>query len=232
MIANMQIKGVIFDLMDTLAYIDSEIYLSTHHQFAEIMGVSWERFNDTWKMSRPKALTGFFSTTEQRFDWITRKLNLELSHKVFQEIVQAEKALWQNNIKLFTDASPLLYKLRQNRKKTALVSNGTPAMTGLTESLAIDSLIDIFILSCKVGHKKPDQIIYKKALEALELSPLECVFVGDGNDFELDGAKSIGMHTIRITRPLGPYASSSNQSTAFDFQVASLSELHQLLLDQ
>ncbi|MEJ2155713.1 MAG: HAD-IA family hydrolase [Desulfobacteraceae bacterium] len=149
MIANMQIKGVIFDLMDTLAYIDSEIYLSTHHQFAEIMGVSWERFNDTWKMSRPKALTGF-----------------------------------------------------------------------------------IFILSCKVGHKKPDQIIYKKALEALELSPLECVFVGDGNDFELDGAKSIGMHTIRITRPLGPYASSSNQSTAFDFQVASLSELHQLLLDQ
>lgn len=49
------------------------------------------------------------------------------------------------------------------------------------------------IFSCNVGLLKPDKQIYELALQRLNVSPEECLFVGDGGSNELCGAKSAGL---------------------------------------
>lgn len=53
-----------------------------------------------------------------------------------------------------------------------------------------------FVFSCNVGLLKPDRQIYELAMEHLNVSPEQCLFVGDGGSNELCGAKSAGMGTV------------------------------------
>jgi FMN phosphatase YigB (HAD superfamily) len=55
--------------------------------------------------------------------------------------------------------------------------------------------------------------------------PGDCLFVGDGNSRELDGARALGMTAVRIERAfsLGPYR--KDESRTFDASIADLSGL-------
>ncbi|WP_308447807.1 HAD family hydrolase [Micromonospora sp. AKA38] len=46
---------------------------------------------------------------------------------------------------------------------------------------------------------KPAPAIYRLAAERLGVRPAECVFVGDGADGELAGARAVGMTAFRTT---------------------------------
>ena len=48
-----------------------------------------------------------------------------------------------------------------------------------------------------MGLAKPDTAIFKKCTQALDVSPEECLYIGDGGSFELETARSIGMHPIQ-----------------------------------
>ena len=56
-------------------------------------------------------------------------------------------------------------------------------------------LWDVFISSKEMGVRKPDPMMYEKAIRQVGLIPSDTVFVGHKNT-ELDGARSTGMHTI------------------------------------
>ena len=49
------------------------------------------------------------------------------------------------------------------------------------------------------GLSKPDPAIYQRMLDALKLSPEECLYVGDGGSRELYAARDIGMQTLQCT---------------------------------
>jgi putative hydrolase of the HAD superfamily len=54
----------------------------------------------------------------------------------------------------------------------------------------------VTIFSWEAGFLKPDPRIYALTLERLELSPGECLYVGDGGHGELQGAKEAGFSTV------------------------------------
>jgi len=56
-------------------------------------------------------------------------------------------------------------------------------------------LWDVFVSSKEMGVRKPDPIMYEKAIRQVGLIPSDTVFVGHRN-IELEGARSSGMHTI------------------------------------
>ena len=85
--------------------------------------------------------------------------------------------------------------------KTGLLSN---AFSNLREWIAkegkFSDAFDDMVISAEVGLMKPDPRIYQLALEQLEVSPSEAIFVDDFLH-NIDGAQSLGMHAIHFQNP-------------------------------
>jgi len=65
----------------------------------------------------------------------------------------------------------------------------------------VHGLFDSEVFSCDVGLRNRDPRIYWLALEQLGVEPGEALFVGDGANDELAGARRVGMEAILIQRP-------------------------------
>ncbi|MHB8539513.1 MAG: HAD family hydrolase [Candidatus Acidiferrales bacterium] len=56
---------------------------------------------------------------------------------------------------------------------------------------------DVFLSSCYLGVRKPDEAIYKLALSITQRAGEECVFIDD-RGLNLECARELGMHTIQF----------------------------------
>jgi putative hydrolase of the HAD superfamily len=56
---------------------------------------------------------------------------------------------------------------------------------------------EVFLSSCYLGVRKPNEAIYKLALSITQRAGEECVFVDD-RELNLECAKELGMHTIQF----------------------------------
>jgi putative hydrolase of the HAD superfamily len=65
------------------------------------------------------------------------------------------------------------------------------------EKFNLRQIFDLFISSCFVGLRKPEEGIYRLALDITQCDPDECCFIDD-RPLNLDAAKTLGMHTIRM----------------------------------
>src|SRR5438046_3158146 len=70
-----------------------------------------------------------------------------------------------------------------------------------TLTRAVAPLLETCVYSIEVGVCKPDPLIYKIACSRLDVSPEECLYVGDGGSQELTGARAVGMTAIRLAAP-------------------------------
>lgn len=222
-------KGIVFDLMDTLAYLKPGIYKETQQECAQCLGVSFDRFKWAWDNSRRDAQSGIFKTTEDRMHWVANELKIDISDELNIEMAKKIAAMWKNEVKLFKETVSLLKNLKKRGFRLAVASNGPVAMKCLKESLNIQQYLDVFHLSCEVGIPKPGKEIYLRTLEALGVKAEQCVFIGDGNDNELDGAGEVGMFAIKINRIRPGYANVKNESLHWDLEVDDLDELKKLL---
>ena len=58
-------------------------------------------------------------------------------------------------------------------------------------------IFDVFVSSCFVRLRKPEEAIYHVALEITQMPPEECCFIDD-RELNLDSAKRLGMNTIQM----------------------------------
>jgi putative hydrolase of the HAD superfamily len=56
-------------------------------------------------------------------------------------------------------------------------------------------IFDLFVSSCYVGLRKPDERIYRLALDLIQKGPDECCFIDD-RPVNIDGASKVGMRTV------------------------------------
>jgi putative hydrolase of the HAD superfamily len=64
------------------------------------------------------------------------------------------------------------------------------------ETFGLRSIFSLFVSSCFVGLRKPEEGIYRLALEITQMPPEECCFIDD-RPLNLESASRLGMHTIR-----------------------------------
>jgi putative hydrolase of the HAD superfamily len=65
------------------------------------------------------------------------------------------------------------------------------------QSFGLREIFSLFISSCFVGLRKPEDGIYRLALEITQRPPEECCFIDD-RALNLDSASRLGMHVIRM----------------------------------
>jgi putative hydrolase of the HAD superfamily len=65
------------------------------------------------------------------------------------------------------------------------------------QTFGLREIFSLFISSCFVGLRKPEEGIYRLALEITQRAPEECCFVDD-RPLNLDSASRLGMHVIQM----------------------------------
>ncbi|EFH82122.1 HAD family hydrolase [Ktedonobacter racemifer] len=197
-------KAVIFDLFGTLIGVFSVTAFKTAvTTMAEMMQAPHERFTYLWEEGTYQQLsTGGLATIDEALSFICRELAIELEDGKFKEVINVRYEFTRQALQPLAGVVETLSTLKQQGYKLGLVSNCSPDVVHLWEQTPFAQLIDVPIFSCQAGWQKPDPRIYRLAAECLNVTPEDCLYVGDGSDRELSGAKAIGMHPVLIQTPL------------------------------
>ncbi|HTD80649.1 MAG TPA: HAD family hydrolase [Thermoplasmata archaeon] len=89
----------------------------------------------------------------------------------------------------------------------------------------LDGLFRILVISEEAGVSKPNPAIFERALREAGCKPQEAVMVGDRIDFDVEPARALGFHTVRIK--WGPFRNQSplRPGQVPDMEVTSLAEV-------
>lgn len=218
------LKAVLFDLYDTLAYINIHDYRHFKSLMAAEAGLTVEQFLSQWKQYTRAAARGEVLTTEERVARVLHDLQVVLKYDLIRKLSELEIQLQEQHVHLFTDAKDVLTHLESQGLKLGLVTNTSLATGNVPNILSIQAFFDTIVFSYAVGITKPEAGIYLAACERLGVTPETCLFVGDGNDRELDGARGVGMHTLMVGQQRHELLR-TEQSSSYDYQVERLSQL-------
>lgn len=106
-------------------------------------------------------------------------------------------------IALFPNACDLLETIRDLGLRCVVLSNvqvrGADQYWRDFADLGIAHLIGAVVTSLDVGFRKPHAAMFQAGLEAAACSAAECVMIGDSEIKDIDPARRLGMHAIRVT---------------------------------
>ncbi len=103
-------------------------------------------------------------------------------------------------------ALELLRRLREIGCRLGLLSNCTPEVPVIWQEMDFCPLFDDAVFSCSVHVAKPRPEVFEMACRGVATAPERCVYVADNADGELDAAKTVGMHAIRLLPAEGEWA--------------------------
>ncbi len=100
----------------------------------------------------------------------------------------------------FTGMMDLVRELKQRHHlKVAVVSNEGRELTNYRiAKYGLAEFVDFFIVSCFVHFRKPDEDIFRLALDVAQVLPEQVAYVEDRALF-VEAAQKLGMHGIRHT---------------------------------
>jgi putative hydrolase of the HAD superfamily len=99
------------------------------------------------------------------------------------------------------DAIPVLTSLKRKGVKTAIVSNtpwGSSGHAWRSELARHGLLADAVVFCTDVGWRKPHPTPFRRALEMLDVTAKEAVFVGDDPVWDVEGANGAGVRPILL----------------------------------
>ena len=97
---------------------------------------------------------------------------------------------------LFDDALSILESLKDSYR-LALITNGrSRGQRSKIKSTGIENYFEVIKISEEEQIKKPNLEIFERCLSDLDLKPMECVYIGDHPENDIQAAKKLGMRAI------------------------------------
>ena len=185
------IKAVIFDMYETLiTHYTTDLYFS--EDMARDAQVEYEDFYRIWKGTDADRTLGKMTFREvikrilvENNAWSQEKLDL-----IIKKRTETKEKLFE---KLHPEIISMLEEIKAKGMKIALISNCFDEEAAVIRKSILAPYFDVICLSCELGMRKPEEGIFSKCLEELNLSPKECVYCGDGGSSELEAASGFGM---------------------------------------
>jgi HAD superfamily hydrolase (TIGR01509 family) len=91
-----------------------------------------------------------------------------------------------------------LDRLRGAGLRLAVVSNSDGRVEEALAAAGIRDRFDVVLDSALVGVEKPDPAIFRAALTALGVAPVEALYVGDLYEVDVVGARAAGMEAVLL----------------------------------
>ncbi len=120
----------------------------------------------------------------------------------------------------FPNVAESLKYFQDKGVRTACLTNGRDFFQrNKIKALGFECYFDVILTSCEVGVKKPDLRIFSIALERLQATADQCIYIGDSLSADIQPAKALGMKTIwKVSQKAGKVPEA-------DFQIDCFSDL-------
>jgi len=206
------IKAVFFDAADTLFFIKQGLG-NTYAEHAKKYGINPDpqdlkkAFSKHFSTAPPLA---FPNVSDKQRKSLEKQWWYEVVRKVYDDIGMFDDfddyfndlfeifrtSAWQ----IFPETKNVLTEIKNLGLTIIVVSNFDSRVYDVCNSLGILEHFDDFIISSEAGYAKPDVEIYNIALSRNNLSPQECIFIGDNYLNDYSAPTSIGMKSLLLNR--------------------------------
>ncbi|MFN2642832.1 MAG: HAD family hydrolase [Actinomycetota bacterium] len=129
---------------------------------------------------------------------------------------------------LFPDVNSTLEVIAR-RYRLACITNHFSWVRDRSVAAGFGKHVDVWAISAEVGAEKPDERIFKFALQRAGARPETVVMVGDRLDRDLVPAKRLGMRTVWVLRNEAPDDPTPEQLAIPDASIKSLEDLPDVL---
>jgi 2-haloacid dehalogenase len=200
--ASMALTGIeacVFDAYGTLLDVRSATARLSHELDgkAEQVGALWRQrqLEYTWLRSLMGRHGDFWAITRDALDHAFGALGLRNDDDLKSRLMDAYLSL-----DAYPDVAPTLAELRRTGMRTAILSNGTPAMLKAgVDSAGIGDSLDLVLSIEDVGIYKPHPSVYQLACDRLGLERDRICFVSS-NGWDVAGAATFGFQTVWLNR--------------------------------
>lgn len=193
-------RAVVFDLWMTLVTPPRHAFDEFRRTWSEALDVPTERLDAVWLDAE-----GYRRRETGPIRDAIVGVGERLAIDVEVEAILALRLEFMREV-LVPDAGVVetLTELRRRGMRTALVSNSTEDVALVWAETPFAGLFDTAVFSATAGFMKPDREIYELALRELPASASETLFVGDGANDELEGARVVGMTPVLVQPGVAP----------------------------
>ena len=189
------VKAIIFDMFETLiTHYNSPVYFGA--QMAEDAGIEVNQFQALWRPTEHDRTIGKV-TVDEVVEMILRKNNCysrEMVKRIVDKRIATKEACFKH---LHPEIIPMLLQLKGQGILVGLISNCFSEEAYVIRNSELFPYFDAVYLSYEQGVQKPDVEIYRRCLQELSVKAEECLYVGDGGSYELETARSLGMHALQ-----------------------------------
>lgn len=211
-------KGIIFDLDNTLydaeqyyfgAFKEITKYLSKKHNISK--QEIYKRLVNLWREK-----TSMYSHLfDDLLDFFNLEIELENIIKIFND--------YDGEFKPYPDVIQTLKELKNRNHKLGIITDGkVERQKRKIKSLGIDEFFDAVIFTKEFDNPKPSEIPFQEAINKLKVSPQKSFYVGDNPLIDFEGAKKIGMKTVRVLK--GEFRDIP-KNEYIDYEISELKEL-------
>ena len=191
-------NAVIFDLFGTIVDGFAASSVGYQEQFAAALGVPHEQLSQHWRQLTDRRTLGEFQTVQASIEHVCGIIGATVTAEQMMKAVEIRLSLTRHALTPRPDAVATLIKLRDDGFKIGLLSNCSIEIPIVWPESEFADFFDSTVFSSRERIKKPAVEIYFLACERLGVAPDECLYVADGENFELTAASQIGMHPVLI----------------------------------
>ena len=207
-----QFRAVFFDVGETLVHVDpsfADLFVTVlagagHERSVddvrEASAHVYARFSEAardgsmWTTTSERSRVFWTSVYERMLDELDIAGDDGLAPTLHREFTRME------NHVLFDDVRPTLASLRGAGLVLGIVSNFE---AWLEDWFGVHELIETFpvrVISGIEGIEKPDERIFRRALDRAGVEAVESAYVGDNPEFDVDPPAALGMFPILVDR--------------------------------
>ena len=188
----MAVKVVIFDLFETLVS-EFDAGHPSITEVAQTLQLSIEDFQREYVNHRPTRCTGQLDYAAS-LRYIVRKLGGKSLENTIKTLAERRQYAFTTHLRCIEpDILDMLNEITTSGIRIGLISNTDGSEILDWANSPLSDFFEVTVFSNRVGMVKPDPDIYQHACKDLGVAPSDCIFIGDGNSDELQGAARVGM---------------------------------------
>jgi putative hydrolase of the HAD superfamily len=185
----MKVQAIIFDLFGTI--VDDFAAASAGSKHAELpaaLGVPYDPFMQHWRQITDRRSLGEFQTVEASIEYVCNIIGASVTAEQMARAVETRLQLTRRALTPRPNAIPTLTQLRDDGFKIGLLSNCSIEIPIIWPETEFAGLFHATVFSSRERIKKPAKQIYHLACKRLGVEPEECLYIADGENYELAAA--------------------------------------------
>ena len=191
-------KIYVFDAYGTLFDVDHAC-----KEMAIQLGDNWDKLSSIWRQKQLEYswlhnsmnnYVSFWEITKESLEYAMNSLSIK-SFKMKNELLDL-----YFKIGAFEEVEEVLKKIKKNKIKTAILSNGSYDMlNSAVRNSKFDKLISEVISVDECKKFKPHREVYRLVIDKFNINKKNCIFFSS-NCWDIHGASNFGFQTVWVNR--------------------------------